>query len=314
MDSNIILFVLGGLLLGSLSWHFFKHRASLSSAQHDKEQRAKAAYALLEIAMDQRSTLRIESAFGSSNGTDTILGVCTSINPTALFVAVNNTLNSVDLVEKTVKIYFTISLKRKVNYFQFIAQVLDCKPAPGTLILRMSLPSYMDTGQKRNFVRVSPHRDSVLALAIWPMNEPDTLPTYAEGLPLPLLQYRPNTIQEITLDNISGGGMRIIITVEESRQSEIDLSLGGRLLVLVVLRSDDTHKPMPYWVIGKIRMISELKSPQNGIAVGFSYVHWATMDVGKDNIISWFPADGSGGIAPLASWTMRHHLEQHKIL
>lgn len=313
MDSNTLYFLLGGLLLGSITWHFIKKRASLSSTQHATAQRAKVAHALLEKALDQRSTLRIEHALGD-RGTETILGTCTNITATALFVAVDNTVNSVELVDKTVKIYFTVSLKRKVNYFQFIAQVVDCKAAPGTLVLRMTLPRYIDTGQKRNFVRVSPHKESVLALALWPMNEAAPLPPQSEGLPFPLLQYRPNTSQEITLDNISGGGMRIIITVEETRQCEIDLALGGRLLVLVVLRSDDTHKPLPYWIVGKIRMISELKSPQNGIAVGFSYMHWAAMERNRDNPISWFPADARGGIAPLASWTMRHHLEQHKIL
>lgn len=313
MDSSILYYIFGGLLLGSIAWHFIKKRALLSSALRATAQRAKVANALLEKALDQRSSLRIEHVLGDK-GTETILGVCRNITSTALFVAVDNTVNSVDLVDKTVKIYFTVNLKRKINYFQFITKVLDCKPASGALLLRLSLPRSIDTGQKRNFVRVSPHKEAVLTLALWPMNETDPLPPQSEGLPLPLLQYRPKAIQELTLDNISGGGMRIIITVKESRQHEIDLALGGRLLVLVVLRSDDTHKPLPYWLVGKIRMISELKSPQNGIAVGFSFMQWAAMERGKDSPISWFPADARGGIAPLASWTMRHHLEQHKIL
>lgn len=313
MNDSIIFIFCCGILLGSIVWYFARKRALHSSAQKEAAQRKKIVYALLEKALDQRSTLRIENAL-QNDSAESIQGTCTQITQDALFVTVNNTVNSVDLVEKTVKIYFTVNLKRKLNYFQCIVKVLDCKPSAGSLLLHTSLPKSIDTGQKRNFVRVTPHKEAVLALAIWPVDEQNVLPAQSADLPHPLLQYRPNKIHEVTLDNISGGGMRVIITVEESLQSDIDLTLGGRLLVLVVLRSDETYKPMPYWVIGKIRMVSELKSPQNGIAVGFSYLHWAAMEKGKDTLISWFPADASGGIAPLATWTMRHHLEQHKIL
>lgn len=313
MDDSTIFLVLCSLLVGGTVWYFYKKRRLAASANFDKTQRKKIARALLERAVDQRSTLRIENVM-VENSAETVEGLCVRLTSSEMFVSVNNTVHSVDLIEKFVKIYFTVSLKQKINYFQCNTQVLGGKPSDGTLLLRMLLPKSIDTGQKRNFVRVSPHKDAVLALAVWPLSKKDPLPSQYAVLEAATFQYRPDKIHEITLENISGGGMRLVITVEESRHSDIDLTLGSRLLVLVVLRSDDTGKAMPYWIAGQVRMATELKSPRNGLAVGLSYMHWAVMERGKSTPIEWFPADASGGISPLAAWTIRHHLEQHKVL
>lgn len=313
MDDSTIFIILCSALLGGTVWYFGKRRLLVKSTNFEKEQRKKIAYALLERAVDQRSTLRIENAL-SDIAPETVQGFCVKVTPTEMLVSVNNSVSGFDLIEKFVKIYFTVKLKRKVNYFHCTTQVLEGKASAGSLLLRMSLPKAIDTGQKRNFVRVSPHKDAVLALAVWPLDKKDPLPLQYADLGPATFQFRPKRVHEIALENISGGGMRLIITVEESRHADIDLTLGSRLLVLVVLRSDDSHKPLPYWVVGQVRMATELKSPQNGLAVGLSYLQWAAMEGGKTTPISWFPADTSGGISPLAAWTMRHHLEQHKIL
>lgn len=313
MDDGTIFLLLCCTIVGGTCWYFYNKRALLSSARKEKEHHRKIAYALLEKSIDQRAIVRIEDT--SPNKTsDSIQGVCTKITQNEIFIAVSNAVTGIDMVEKTVKIYFSINLKRKLNYFQCTTQIIDSTFSHGMLLLCAVMPKSIDTGQKRNFVRVTPHKDAILALAMWPLNEKDPLPVQYADLDPAAFQFRPNKSNELLLDNISGGGMRIIITKEEEQQSDIDLTLGSRLLVLVVLRSDDTQKPLPFWVVGKIRMISELTSPNNGIAVGFSYINWAIMEGGKTTPISWFPADASGCISPLASWTMRHHLEQHKIL
>lgn len=313
MDDSTIFLALCSLLLGGTLWYFYKKRLLVASTKFEKSQRKKIAHALLERAVDQRSTLRIENAMGDTS-LEVVEGICIKITHAEMLVSVSNTVHSVDLIEKFVKIYFTVSLKSKINYFQCNTKVLSGKNSEGTLLLRMLMPKAIDTGQKRNFVRVTPHKDAVLALAVWPLSKKEPLPSQYAVLDPATFQYRPEKINEITLENISGGGMRLVITVEESRHSDIDLTLGSRLLVLVVLRSDDTGKAMPYWVAGQVRMATELKSPRNGLAVGLSYMYWAVMERGKTTPIAWFPADASGGISPLAAWTIRHHLEQHKVL
>lgn len=231
-----------------------------------------------------------------------------------LSININNSVHSLELIEKKIKVYFCLNMKRKENYFQFSTNVLDLTPFHGSFTMILAMPDSIDTGQKRNFVRVAPHKDAVLALAVWSLGPDGELPKKYEDLPPANFQFRPDKDNEITLDNISGGGMRMLINVDEKALAEIDLIMGGRLLVLVVLRSDDTHRPMPYWTVGKVRMIGGLDGSKDCVSVGLAFVHWALMERGKDTPISWFPADNSGGIAPLASWTMRHHLEQHKTL
>lgn len=313
MDDGTIFLFLCCTLVGGTCWYFYNKRVLLSTLRKEKEQHRKIAYALLEKSVDQRAVFRIEDTSPHKTN-DHIQGVCTKITKNEIFIAVTNAVTGIDLVEKNVKIYFSISLKRKLNYFQCTTKILDSKFSQGVLLLCAVMPKSIDTGQKRNFVRVTPHKDAILALAIWPLDEKALLPAQYADLDPAAFQFRPNKSNELLLDNISGGGMRIIITRAEEQQSDIDLTLGSRLLVLVVLRSDDTHKPLPFWVVGKIRMASEVTNPNNGIVVGFSYINWAIMERGKTTPISWFPADANGCISPLASWTMRHHLEQHKIL
>lgn len=314
MDKNTLLYMYAGagLIIASLLWYLAKKYAVRSSANASQQHRKSIARELLERAIDQRALMRIELL--TDKNAEPTKGTCTKIVDDTIFITINNSVNSLEMLEKKVKIYFCVNMKRKENYFQFVTTVLDFTPFQANYSMRLAMPESIDTGQKRNFVRVVPHKEAVLALAVWSLAEGDDLPQKYEDLPPANFQFRPDKDNEITLDNISGGGMRMLIKVDEAALAEIKLVMGGRLLVLVVLRSDDTHRPMPYWTVGKVRMIHGASDSEEGISVGLAFVKWALMERGKDTPISWFPADTSGGIAPLASWTMRHHLEQHKTL
>lgn len=312
MDDQNLLYICAGIVAAGLLWFFSKKYAVRTSANANQQHRKTIARDLVERAIDQRAVMRVELA--QEKNPESIKGLCTKIVDNEIFISISNTVGTLEMLEKKVKIYFCVNLKRKENYFHFFSQVTGFTPFSDNFTMRVSLPDSIDTGQKRNFVRVAPHKEAVLALAVWSLGEADTLPQKYEDLPPANFQFRPDKDNEITLDNISGGGMRMLINVDEATLANINLTMGGRLLVLVVLRSDDTHRPMPYWTVGKVRMISTLESDEGGISVGLAFVHWAMMERGKDTLISWFPADNSGGIAPLASWTMRHHLEQHKTL
>lgn len=312
MDEQNLLYICAGAVAAGFLWFFYKKYAVRTSVDANHQHRKTIARDLLERAIEQRAVMRIELAQEKNN--ESAKGHCTRIVDNEVYISMNSSVSTVGMLEKKVKIYFCVNLKRKENYFHFYSQVIDFIPFQDNFTMRVALPDSIDTGQKRNFVRVAPHKEAVLALAVWSLSDADNLPLKYEDLPPANFQFRPDKDDEITLDNISGGGMRMLINVDEATLANINLTLGGRLLVLVILRSDDTHKPMPYWTVGKVRIISPLEADEGGISVGLAFVQWAMMERGKDTPISWFPADNSGGIAPLASWTMRHHLEQHKTL
>jgi hypothetical protein len=47
------------------------------------------------------------------------------------------------------------------------------------------------------------------------------------------------------------------------------------------------------------------------VIIGLKFKAWALSETGSSDIF-WFPAGKSGEVSPLASWILRHQLEQNR--
>lgn len=319
MNFSIIIIVAACSALLCIVFYYSKMRHLQSVERKTRDKWQNIAYDLLEIAVTQRSIFSVESSLPEAYGNNP-RGPCTRITDKNIFVTVGDSASTLNLVGEKVKVFFNITNKRKPAFYQFTTQVLDVKSYGSSQTLCLSMPARLETGQKRNFVRVTPQKTAVQALAMWSLQSDDPLqshlplPAYYGDLPGATFHYRPEKIHELFLENISAGGMRITITSTLDKYATINLRKGSRLLLLIVLRSDEDESLLPFWLECKIRIVDDAPDQNGVLTTGLSFTRWAIMELGKTVPISWFPVDSSGGVSPLASWVMRHHLEQHKIL
>jgi hypothetical protein len=78
-----------------------------------------------------------------------------------------------------------------------------------------------------------------------------------------------------------------------------------------MLRSHDGRR-LPFWLDCEVvNLTDDAKEDAPLVIVGLKFKTWALSDAVSQDI-SWRPVGGTGEVSPLASWVIRHDLEQHK--
>lgn len=308
------LILLGAVLLAAilcLSW--LAQRAIRHVAQRrDADRQQRITREILETAMNQRSTLALEFTGAEMQGRK-LSGPCVKLGAGSLLIDVGGAYASPVWNRQPVQVFFKTTTKRKASYYQFNSQVMDAQICGDTFVLQLPVPDELDPGQKRSFVRVEPQGDSVLGIGLWPMSDSVPLPTDINDMERAVFNYRPGKAEDVHIVNLSAGGMRLSMEKKLNPFETLDLSNGSQLLCLLILRSNEGEGSLPFWLACTIVSCGEDPEKRGTLFLGLRFTNWALMEEGETGI-AWFPIHKDRGVAPLATWVMRHHLEQHKNL
>jgi len=274
------------------------------------QQSKRIAQSLLLNAIDQRSTLALE--FNSPEMQGRVLsGTCSSVDDDILTVDVGLEHSLTTWNGEPVEVSFKLDYKNVSTYYRFVSQVAGMSATPRTVMLEIPLPLLIHPMQKRHYVRITPLSSHILGMGLWSIDPAQPLPLDSTGLGCAPLSYRPGKLTQCSLINLSAGGMRIAVPQVLLHQLPIGLTLQSHLLCLLLLRSPDSEHPMPFWLASTVVSLVENKEDTTSIIIGIKFRAWALSETGNSNIF-WFPAGKTGEVAPLASWVLRHQLEQHK--
>lgn len=272
--------------------------------------RFRIACDILNAAVQQRSTFRLEVEAGEMKGYKAE-GLCVQITDMWLVLDMGGAFASNDWDGEQVLVFFQASEHNKPSHYQFRALIAGVHRKMGSAMLRLPIPKHLEPGQKRSFLRVTPQRGSVLGMGFWPISDTAPLPISADKLPPPLISFRPGKSELIRMDNLSAGGMRLIVDSSIDLLSMVDLDKGSQILCLLVLKGTGNDKgPLALWVASTITAFGHAEGKVNHLSLKFT--NWATRDAGQDDI-RWFPLSKDKSVALLATWVMRHHLEQSKM-
>ncbi len=260
----------------------------------------------------ERSPLNLEFTGAELQGRK-LQGPCIKLGEHSLFVDVGGAYASPVWAREPVQVFFKTTAKRKASYYQFSSYVIDAQIRRNTFVLQLPVPATLEPGQKRSFVRVEPQKGAVLGLGLWPMSDRLPLPTSIHTMKQATFNFRPGKSEDVRVVNLSAGGMRLSMDKELKPFDTLDLSTGSQVLCLLVLRSNEGEMPLPFWLACTIVSFSENQEKNSPLFLGLRFTNWALMENGRTDIV-WFPIHKDRGVAPLASWVMRHHLEQSKHL
>lgn len=300
----VMLLIVGAVY--AISHRLHAQRASRRSI----DERRRITSETLNTAIDQRSTFRLEVQGGELKGYKAE-GICVHITDMWLVLDVGGAFATNQWEGEDVLVFFQTTYNRKPSFYQFRGIIGGVHRRMQNSMLRLPIPDFLEPGQKRSFLRITPQHQAVLGMGLWPISDRAPLPISAEKLPPPLLSYRPGKSELVVLDNISAGGMRLAVDKSLDLLAMVDLDKGSQILCLLVLKNTGEGKgPLACWLACTVTGFTP--SDNNISHLGIRFTNWAIMESGRDQI-SWFPLSKDRSVAPLATWVMRHHLEQSKM-
>jgi len=238
-------------------------------------------------------------------------GACSSIANDMVTVDVGLEHSLQTWTGEPVEVSFKLDYKNVSTYYRFVSQIAGMRASPRTVMMDLPLPLHIHPMQKRHYVRISPLPSHMLGMGLWSIDPAQPLPLDSTGLGCAALSYRPGKLTQCSLINLSAGGMRVEVPQVLLNQLPIGLTLKSHLLCLLLLRSPDSEHPMPFWLASTVVSLMEKLEDNSAIIIGIKFRAWALSETGNSNIF-WFPAGKSGEVSPLASWVLRHQLEQNK--
>lgn len=213
-----------------------------------------------------------------------------------------------------VDVYFRVTLPEGAVFYKFRSSVRSVNPERKKSRLVLTPPQDLEVGQKRNFIRVKPRKDSVRVIGVWAIDPAKPIPKTTAEIGRPVLHYKLGMETEpVQVENISATGMALRFFMDSPEDKPVDLDTGSRLLCLVIYAMDKTEKLITFWCTCEVvnTRIQEGSAP--ALILGVEFTNWAVLEQGKSEI-HWFHSSPSRGVGPITQWVMRMDLEQRKLL
>jgi len=297
-------------LVWGAGWFVIRLRKRRTRRLHAR-QRARVVAELLRNAIDQRSTMEIAFCSEEMHGRK-LTAPCSSVEKGTVTVDVTEVEHALDTwTGEPVEVSFKLDYKETSNFYRFDSQILGMRTGHGMAFLDLELPPYIHPVQKRNYKRINPMPSHILGMGLWALDPTQPLPMDSTSLGCAALSYRPGKLTQCSLLNLSAGGMRMGVPQALLQQFPASLTLQSQLLCLLLLRSPDSDHPMPFWLVCTVVSLGEDLEDESTIIIGVKFKVWSLSEVGSSDIF-WFPAGKSEEVPPLASWVLRHQLEQNK--
>ncbi|MCL1986195.1 MAG: hypothetical protein FWG59_07090 [Betaproteobacteria bacterium] len=293
------------LIAGFLAAFLRKRNLTLRHAL----QRKRIVQELFLNAIGQRSTMELEFSSEDMHGR-VLSGACSSIENDVVTVDVGIEHSLQTWIGEPVEVSFKLDYKSTTTYYRFFSQIIGMRAGPRAVSIELSLPPHVHPMQKRHYVRINPLPSHILGMGLWSLEPTQPLPLDSTNLGNAALSHRPGKLTQCSLINLSAGGMRLGVPQALLQQLPLSLTLHSQLLCLLLLRSPNSGHPMPFWLACAIVSLVEDEDTFE-VIIGTKFKAWALSETGNSNIF-WFPAGKSGEVSPLASWVLRHQLEQNR--
>ncbi len=330
--SEVLMGCIAGIALAVASYSIAGRVKKVLYTRQQNKQRAQIVYNVLHAALAQRAVIRMEVMQGDFKGFSAE-GICNAVTPDHMILQITDAFGAHQWTDVPLILFLCIQQNKKTSYFHFTAKAFTSVRKGSFTELHMTIPDSVSPGQKRAFLRYTPPKTSVMGMGMWLMAGNAPLPTTRDALGKPYLFYRPNAHNDMVLDNISAGGLRIFIHERAMAHSAHLLEKDANLLFLLVLANkkakeaventeqkadeaqDDNNKEqekntLSFWISCRVAMRSH-QEKNNLWQVAVRFENWAPLDE-KTKKIMWFPTDSNKSIPPLSTWVMRSHMEETK--
>jgi hypothetical protein len=259
---------------------------------------------LLRKAQEQNEIFDIK-LLGEENGKYGLSALLQKINSPQLEMEVLEYV-SLEWAGASIDVYFRVTLPEGSIFYKFRAVVQKIKAQSPHSRLFITPPQDLEVGQKRNFIRVRPPRESVRAVAVWYLDPTRPIPRTTSEVGPPLFHYRYGMdAAPVVLENISSTGFALRFSLSNPSEPPEQLTNGSQLLCLVIYSADENNEQCNiFWSTNEIVNSRAEEGKDPTLVLGTMFINWAMLGHGKTEI-HWFHTSPTRGVMPITQWVMQ---------
>ena len=214
-----------------------------------------------------------------------------------------------------VDVYFRVSLPEGPIFYKFRSAIQTVEAGREKSRIGIAAPTDLEVGQKRNFIRVKPHKEAVRVIGVWSIEPGRPIPRTTGEIGRPVMHYKLGMKNDpLQVENVSATGMALRFQMEDAETRPVDLDKGSQLLCLVIYAMDKKgEKLVTFWCTCEVINARTVEGPAPALILGVEFTNWAVLEQGKAEI-HWFHSSPSRGVGPITQWVMRMDMEQRKLL
>ncbi|MDR0239762.1 MAG: hypothetical protein LBI88_05980 [Deltaproteobacteria bacterium] len=260
---------------------------------------------LLDQAVDQRSVMSVEFLDQELAG-GRFSGPCVKFDAQTVLVDVSLNKEVDEWIGETVLVGFRLDNKGTSSYYQFVSQLRELPRCTGGFGMLLDTPAEIVPSQKRSFIRLTPSREAIFGIGIWPLKVTQLRPDDPASLGVARICYRQDREDQLSLLNVSAAGL--CLELKCSQENALVQQPGDRLLCLLILRPQEGKHTLPLWLDCTV-VRCDAKEDEPHSIVRLRFTAWAAPRRGKGEV-EWFTVGQEGSVGPLGAWVLRQQLSQ----
>lgn len=230
----------------------------------EEEQRRRRTARILDYAIEQRAKIHIKFDEESTNLTG-ITGTILAMNDMGLVMEVSGVTSLQDrFLGKKISCFFKIvekEARHREFFYTFTASILRIKIVNEQFLhLAINFPLTLTGTQRRKSLRMKPDVEQFSHIALWRY---DAAGGFDISKPTIGHQHFKNSLSFV--ENMSAGGLRILIRRPLLKEREIDLNKGDRFILFLTFAEPIPKLRSEYWLVSKINNL--LIDPVSGDAI-----------------------------------------------
>ena len=303
------------LLVVVIAFMWLRNRKNAKYVPHDWVLQPSHIASTLIAARDENEKFEVQFHSKGEKRRSTSCSL-TTVSDTALTMQCSGLKNlKSSWIGKEIDCYFQVrKFGSSSSFFMFTTPIIGVRGCTdGTAVLTLQAPNKLEQRQKRASLRISPPNQYIMGLAVWAvpdgLNPKGRLDIRQWGRPL--LTFLPEKSFQLTLDDISAGGIKIRVPREEVRNSHLEFKIGDQLFTLLDLWDPDTGQRVRYWILCRVQN-PFVDFVSHDAELGLQFVRTAHANQTTPGELCWCADPATNGIDSIGNWVMRRHLELYR--
>jgi hypothetical protein len=232
MTSEVYLFIfvaIVGTIVGVLTYLNYRRRE-----QQFVERRQNVIRQIIHDAQEQNEIFELK-LYADGEGKNSLAGLMQRYDPDEIELEVLTYIDP-QLKGTGLDVYFRLNGPDGPIFYKFNSTILSVRhlTSPSRFRITITPPHDLKVGQKRSFIRVSPPRDTIRVIALWPLDATSPIPKSTVDLGRPVMHYkRGMTERPVKVENISATGIALRVSTMED-PPPLSLEVGTELLALII--------------------------------------------------------------------------------
>lgn len=205
--------------------------------------------------------------------------------------------------------------KHNYTYYTFTGPIAGLRPVSSEIChVYLKTPEKLERKQRRAALRVDPPEQYILGLALWEGKELSGRDEYDMNIKhwgKPALAFIPGKKNQLSLDNISAGGIKITVKRKHAKECALPFTIGDLLMVLLDLWEPETGERMRFWVACRVRN-PFIDFETHDVEVGLQFIDQLQLQENSQYKLEKIPQTMRFEVEEIGNWAMHRHLEIYR--